>query len=322
MMAFAFRPGMGFERYVDYALDVPMYFVKRGERYHDVSGRASATSWRGGSTRCRASARPCRTGRTTCRPSSRGAAEALPSRCAGEDVGSAEMIVALGALFVGLLYDRDALQAASDLVAPWTDEMRQAMRDAVPTQGFRTEIGGRTLRDVARDMLALSRGGLERRGFRDGQGRDEAQYLAPLDDLVARARRGRTCCWSAITAPGMAASTRPSSNAPIDAGSRGPRRFAGHGAELHRRQFSVALGFPPSLRAQRSDPGTVECCTRRMFSRSDLSGKRQRGCFAPLAMTVEGPILAPVGRSSAAHFAPGWRPRGRCRAPWRRRGWR
>lgn len=108
----------------------------------------------------------------------------------GEDVGSAEMIVALGALFVGLLYDEAALDAAADLVAPWSGadqaEQRQAMRDAVPAQGFKAMAAGRCFRDVARDMLAIARAGLGRRAFRDAEGRDETQFLAPLDDLVDR----------------------------------------------------------------------------------------------------------------------------------------
>ena len=108
----------------------------------------------------------------------------------GEDVGSAEMIVALGALFVGLLYDTAALDAAADLVAPWSGadqaEQRQAMRDAVPVQGFKAMAAGRSFGDVARDMLAIARAGLGRRGFRDAQGRDETRFLAPLDDIVER----------------------------------------------------------------------------------------------------------------------------------------
>ena len=186
MMAFAFEPGMGFERYVDYALDVPLYFLKRGDRYHDVSG---------------GSFRDLMAGRLAAMPGERATLSDWANHLStifpevrlkrylemrGADVGSPEMIIALGALFAGIFYDPAALQAASDLVAPWTAEMRQRMRDDVPAQGFRAAIDGRTVRDVARDMLAISRGGLERRGFRDAGGRDETQYLAPLDALVER----------------------------------------------------------------------------------------------------------------------------------------
>ena len=188
MMAFAFEPGMGFERYVDYALDVPLYFVKRGERYHDVSG---------------ASFRDLMEGKLAAMPGERATLSDWANHLStifpevrlkrylemrGEDVGPPDMIIALGALFAGLFYDPAALQAASDLVAPWTAEMRQAMRDEVPALAFRATIGRRSLRDVARDMLAISRGGLERRGILDAEGRDEARYLAPLEALVDSGR--------------------------------------------------------------------------------------------------------------------------------------
>lgn len=190
MMPFAFEDGMGFERYVDYALDVPLYFVKRGERYHDVSG---------------ASFRDLLDGRLDALPGERATLSDWANHLStifpevrlkryiemrGEDVGPPDMIVALGALFAGLLYDEAALDAAAALAAPWAGadaaEMRQGMRDAVPAQGFRTTVAGRSFRDVAGDMLAIARGGLRRRGFTDAEGRDETCYLAPLDALVER----------------------------------------------------------------------------------------------------------------------------------------
>ena len=186
MMAFAFEPGMGFERYVDYALDVPMYFVKRGTRYHDVTGMHFRDLLEG-----RLAALPGE--RATLSDWANHLSTIFPEvrlkrylEMRGADVGSAAMITGLGALFAGLLYDDEALQAASELVRPWSTDMLQAMRDDVPTRGLATTIMGRSLRDVARDVLSLARGGLERRGHRDGQGRDEARYLAPLDDLVDR----------------------------------------------------------------------------------------------------------------------------------------
>ena len=190
MMPFAFESGMGFERYVDYALDVPLYFVKRGERYHDVSG---------------ASFRDLLDGRLAALPGERATLSDWANHLStifpevrlkrylemrGEDVGPADMIVALGALFGGLLYDPVALDAAADLAAPWSGAdqagVRQAMRDAVPTQGFRTVVAGRSFRDIARDMLAIARGGLARRARRDAAGQDETVYLAPLEALVDR----------------------------------------------------------------------------------------------------------------------------------------
>ena len=188
MMPFAFEPGMGFERYVDYALDVPMYFVKRGDRYHDVAGESFRDLLAG-------KLRSLPGEHTTLSDWANHLSTIFPEvrlkrylEMRGEDVGAPDMIAALGALFVGLLYDGGALQAAQDLVMPWTAEMRQAMRDEVPSRGFATRIAGRTLRDVARDALAIARDGLERRAFLDAARRDEAAYLAPLDDLVERGK--------------------------------------------------------------------------------------------------------------------------------------
>lgn len=188
MLPFAFEDGFGFERYVDYALDVPMYFVKRGETYHDVAGL---------------SFRDLLAGKVEALP---GAAAALSDwanhlstifpevrlkrylEMRGEDVGPAPMIAALSALFVGLLYDEAALDGAWQLAKSWTASERQALRDSVPREGLGAIVKGRTVREIARDMLALSSAGLVRRARRDGHGRDESQYLDPLHAIVASGR--------------------------------------------------------------------------------------------------------------------------------------
>ena len=189
IMPFAFEPGMGFERFVDFALGVPMYFVKRGERLHDASGLDFRDFLDG--------RLPILPGE---RPTMSDWADHLSTiftevrlkryiEMRGADVGPPEMIAAIGALFAGLLYDGSALQAASDLVAPWSAETRQVMRERVPAEGFATDVAGRPLRHVARDVLAIARGGLARRALRNGEGQDETGYLAPLE---ARVERGRT----------------------------------------------------------------------------------------------------------------------------------
>ncbi len=184
MLPFAFEPGMGFERYVDYALDVPMYFVKRGDRYHDVSG---------------ASFRDLMAGRLPQLPGERATISDWANHLStifpevrlkrymemrGADVGPPERIVAQSALMVGLYYDARALDGAVELIRRWSAEERQAFRDEAPRLGLKARIGGRSARDVARDMLALARGGLARRARRDGRGRDETHYLDPLDAIV------------------------------------------------------------------------------------------------------------------------------------------
>jgi glutamate--cysteine ligase len=184
MLPFAFEPGMGFERYVDYALDVPMYFVKRGDVYHDVAG---------------ASFRDLLEGRLAALPGERATISDWANHLStifpevrlkrylemrGADVGPAERIVAQSALMVGIYYDAVALDGALELIRGWSAPARQRLRDEAPRLGFSAEIGGRSLRDVARDMLALARGGLARRARRDSQGRDETRHLDPLDAIV------------------------------------------------------------------------------------------------------------------------------------------
>ena len=103
----------------------------------------------------------------------------------GADVGPPEMIAAQAAFWTGLLYDRVALDGAGELVRDWSAADRQSLRDAVPRLGLRATVGARTVRDVARDALALSRQGLVRRARQDQNGRDETCYLAPLDAIVS-----------------------------------------------------------------------------------------------------------------------------------------
>ncbi|MGE3150744.1 MAG: glutamate--cysteine ligase [Pseudorhodoplanes sp.] len=187
MLPFAFEDGMGFERYVDYALDVPMYFLKRGDSYIDVSGRsfrdllagklkdvpgadfASISDWANHISTIFPEVRLKRY---------------LEMR--GADSGPWRRLPALPAYWVGLLYDDIALDAAWQIVKDWTAQDRQALRDAVPRQGLAASILGRNVLSLATETLALSRKGLARRNRRDAGGQDEARYLQPLDDLISR----------------------------------------------------------------------------------------------------------------------------------------
>ena len=185
MLPWAFEDGMGFERWVDYALDVPMYFVKRGDRYIDVAGSSFRDLLAG--------AHPLLPGeRATLSDWANHVSTIFPEvrlkrylEMRGSDGGSRERIVALPAFWVGLLYDEANLDAAWQMVKDWDADMRQAMRDDVPRLGLRTPVAGRTLRDVARECLTLAREGLKRRGYHDAQGRDETHYLDPLENIVA-----------------------------------------------------------------------------------------------------------------------------------------
>jgi glutamate--cysteine ligase len=188
MLPFVFEDGMGFERFVDYALNVPMYFVKRGETYHDVAGMNFRDLLRGN-----LAALPGETATlsdwanhlSTIFPEVR-LKKYLEMR--GGDVGPRDHILALPAMFVGLFYDASALDAAWDLVKGWTAEQRQALRDDVPRRALSASIAGRGLREIGREVLAISREGLRRRRRLDARGRDETMYLAPLDERIASGR--------------------------------------------------------------------------------------------------------------------------------------
>ena len=188
MLPFAFETGMGFERYVDYALDVPLYFLKRGSTYVDVAG---------------ASFRDLLAGRLAAAPGERATMSDWANHLStifpevrlkrylemrGADVGSPGRIVALSALMIGLYYDADALAAAQDLFREWTAEDRQKLRDEVPRLGLAARIRGRELRSVAAEMLAVARAGLARRARQNDRGEDERVWLAPLEAIVKSGR--------------------------------------------------------------------------------------------------------------------------------------
>ena len=106
----------------------------------------------------------------------------------GADAGPIPLLVALPALFAGLLYAPASLDAAWDLVKHWTAAEREALRAAVPTRGLDVTVAGRSLREIGRDVLVLARAGLAARNRRDAQGRDETIHLDVLDAILA----GRT----------------------------------------------------------------------------------------------------------------------------------
>lgn len=188
MMPFAFEDGMGFEAYVDYALEVPMYFVKRGATYHDVAGASFRDLLEGRLTQLpgeRATMSDWANHLSTIFPEVR-LKRYLEMR--GADAGPRDMLAALPALFVGLLYDDAALDQAWQMVKDWSAEERQALRDAVPQIGLSATIRNRSLREIGRDVLALSREGLARRAMLDERGLDETVYLAPLQAIVDSGR--------------------------------------------------------------------------------------------------------------------------------------
>ena len=183
LLPFAFEEGMGFERYVDYLLDVPMYFVFRG-KHIDVAGQSFRDFMAG-----KLAALPGQIPTiadwfdhmSTAFPEAR-VKNYIEVR--GADCGSRARLCALPALWAGLFYDTSALDGAWDLAKRWTASERAALYAAVPAQGLKAVIGGRTARDIARDMLDLAEAGLKARNRMNSQGQDEVKFLAPLRETV------------------------------------------------------------------------------------------------------------------------------------------
>jgi glutamate--cysteine ligase len=189
MLPFAFDDGMGFERYVDWMLDVPMYFVYRDGAYVDCAGQ-SFRAFMAGKLAALPGQRPTMGDwmdhLTTAFPEVR-LKRYLEMR--GADGGPWARLCALPALWTGLLYDSDALDAAWDLVKDWTAEEREALRRDVPRLGLKASLRGRAVGDMAIQVLGWARAGLVRRGRLNAAGRDESLYL---DVLTAIAESGRT----------------------------------------------------------------------------------------------------------------------------------
>jgi len=186
MLPWVFENGMSFERYVDYALDVPMYFVYRDGKYIDVAGK-SFRDFLARKIPEVAHIEPTMADwadhLTTIFPEVR-LKKFLEMR--GADGGSWRRICGLPALWTGIYYDQTALDAAWDMVKDWTAEERQAMRSAVPVQGFKAPFRKTTVGALAKLMLDISSAGLRLRAAEDSAGMTEDGFLNPLRELVDR----------------------------------------------------------------------------------------------------------------------------------------
>ena len=185
ILPFVFEDGMGFERYVDHVLDVPMYFVYRDGAYEDASGQSFRDFLEG--------KLPAAPGQI---PTTSDWADHLTTlfpevrlkrflEMRGADGGPWDSICGLPALWVGLLYDQSCLDAAWDLVKDWSLEEHQILRDSVPRQGLDTPFRGGTLRSVAQQVVAISEAGLRGRNLLDWSGRDESHFLDQLKAVAA-----------------------------------------------------------------------------------------------------------------------------------------
>ena len=189
MLPFVFENGMCYDRYVEYALNVPMYFVYRDGRYIDVAGASFREFMKG--------KLPQLPGEyptvddwsdhlTTLFPEVR-MKRFLEMR--GADSGNEAKITALSAFWVGLLYDPTALDAAWDMVKGWSVDDRQSLRDEVPKNALDARFRRMRVLDLAREALDISRHGLAVRKMLDDKGQDETRYLDCLSEI---AKSGRT----------------------------------------------------------------------------------------------------------------------------------
>ncbi|MCH9752280.1 MAG: glutamate--cysteine ligase [Alphaproteobacteria bacterium] len=185
MLPFVFEDGFGFERYVDYALDVPMYFVRRGGKYLDASGL---------------SFRDFMDGKLPILPGEKPAIDDFEDHLStifpevrlkrflemrGSDSGPWSRLCAFSAFWTGLLYDEDALDAAWELVKSWTAGDREALRQTVRTIGLKAPVpGGRTLQDLGAEVLEIAREGLRSRAKLSVSGDDETGFLQELDRTI------------------------------------------------------------------------------------------------------------------------------------------
>jgi len=185
MLPFVFEDGFGYERYADYALDVPMYFVYRDGKYIDASGLNFRDFLKG-----ELSVLPGE--QPTMDDWADHLSTAFPEvrlktflEMRGADGGRWGRICALPALWVGLLYDQGALDAAWDLVKDWDMEERQTLRDSVPKLALDAPLpGGGTLRDIAGEVLDISARGLNARARFNSSGDNESGFLDPLREIV------------------------------------------------------------------------------------------------------------------------------------------
>jgi len=184
MLDFVFEDGFGYERYADYALDAPMYFAKRGETYVDLSGQSFRAFMDGKLDALpgdRATTKDWADHLTTLFPEVR-LKQYLEMR--GADGGPWSRICALPALWAGILYDAPSLAAAWDLCKDWDIADHERLRRDVTRLGLKAEVNGRSVRDIAVDMVNIAKQGLKNRARFSGGMVDERGYITELEDIA------------------------------------------------------------------------------------------------------------------------------------------
>ncbi|KKC33159.1 glutamate--cysteine ligase [Devosia psychrophila] len=188
MLPFAFDEGFGFEQYADYALDVPMYFVIRNGEYVNVAGESFREFLKGELPQLpgeKPTIRDWEDHLSTIFPEVR-LKQFLEMR--GADMGDEKSVTALSAFWTGLLYDEVSLEAAYELIEPWSNEERDHMRREVPRLGLDTPHDRSNVYDIAAQAVGIAEAGLVRRNRLNAQGKDETIHLAPLEETIRLAK--------------------------------------------------------------------------------------------------------------------------------------
>ena len=194
MLPFVFESGMSFDRYVTYALDVPMYFIYRNGDYIDVAG-ASFRDFMAGRLAKKLNRPELAKLEPTIDDWSDHITTIFPEvrmkrflEMRGADGGRFDHICALSALWTGLFYDQSALDAAWDVCRSWTAEERQGLRNDVPRHALKARLRRHSAHDIAREVVEISLSGLKARALSNAKGDDERIYLDPLQRIVESGR--------------------------------------------------------------------------------------------------------------------------------------
>jgi glutamate--cysteine ligase len=185
MLPFAFEDGMSYERYADYALDVPMYFVMRNGGFINTAGESFRTFLDGKLPQLpgeKPTVKDWADHLTTIFPEVR-LKRYLEMR--GADSGPWRRLCALPAFWVGLLYAQSSLDTAWDFVKHWNTDERQSLRNQVPRLGLDAKIGATSVADIAKQILQMSRTGLDARDVVGCKGKRESSFLDILDETVS-----------------------------------------------------------------------------------------------------------------------------------------
>jgi glutamate--cysteine ligase len=185
LLPFVFSPHAGFADYVEWALDVPMYFVKRGGAYRGMTGIPFRRFWKEGFRGMRATVGDFALHLSTLFPDSR-LKTYIELRTA--DNQPPDRLLGLSAIAKGVLYEPDCMLAAWDLVKDWALEERLRIRDDAHRAALAAPVRRYRLRDLARELVAIAEDGLKRQACRDARGQDETVYLERAREVVASGR--------------------------------------------------------------------------------------------------------------------------------------